>query len=187
MRVCLIYSGWLRTYDQCRQNHADNLVIPGEVCVVDYNETHGDLCPFSRKDFEHYRVNKAPETEPENTVNMWWNMWHAWSQAPQDCDCYVRCRYDIIFNGPVVFEQYPMLDNTVYIPEGNDYRDGINDQFAFGNRQSMEKYFSVYLNHERYFQEGKEFHSESYLKYNLDALGVNIVRIPVSHYILRNP
>jgi len=185
MKVCLIYSGWLRTYDRCRQNHADNLVIPGDVCVVDYNETHGDMRPFAREDWEHYYQNKAGETQPENTLNMWYNMWRAWEQTPKDLDCYVRCRYDITFSGPIRFEDYEMKPNTVYIPTHGDYREGVNDQFAFGSRDSMEAYFSVYLDHGEHFAAGKMFHSESYLKHTLDKRGINIVRIPQTNMIVR--
>lgn len=185
MKICLIYSGWLRTYDRCRQNHADNLIIPGDVCVVDYNENTADLTPYPREMFEHYRENKAPETEPENTMSMWRGMYKAWQGAPNDCACYVRCRYDIIFSGPIRFEDYEMKPDVVYIPTGQDFREGVNDQFAFGSREAMKAYYSVFLDHETHFAAGKMFHSESYLKHTLDMRGIQIVRIPQTNTIIR--
>lgn len=185
MTVCMIYSGWLRTWEQCKGNHAE-VLRPAPAHVVHYNETTHDLTPFPREQWEHYRENKAPETEPENTLSMWRGMWEAWRLAPQGFDCYVRNRYDIVLEGGGVnFEEWPMIDDTVYIPEGQDFRDGVNDQFAFGNYQSMEKYYSVFLYHKTHFDAGKPFHSESYLKYTLEMLGVKIVRIPITNRIIR--
>lgn len=188
MTVCLIYSGHLRTWEQCKCNHAE-VLRPAPAHVVHYNETTHDLTPYHRDEWRHYyRGNEYPETEsqPENTLSMWRGMWNAWQLAPEGFDCYVRIRYDIILEGGGVdFPQWPMENNTVYIPEGNDYREGVNDQFAFGNRQSMEKYYSVFHHHKTHFDAGKPFHTESYHKYTLDMLGVNIVRIPITNRILR--
>lgn len=183
MKVCLIYSGWLRTWEQCKQNHTDCL-SPTPDHVVHYNETLYQVNPFDWEEFAHYRANKAPENEPGNTVNMWHAMYHSWLMAPGGFDCYVRIRYDIIIEGPINFEDYEMRPDTVYIPEGQDYG-GVNDQFAFGSRTAMEQYFSVYLDHETHFNAGKMFHSESYLKHTLDMRGIKIVRIPVTNRILR--
>lgn len=184
MKVCLIYSGWLRTWDQCRPNH-EEMLRPHPTCIVHYNENHGDMRPYKREDFEHYRANKAPETEPENTMNMWANMMEAWRRAPIGYDCYVRNRYDIVFSGPIDFSKYEMAADKVYIPVGQDYREGVNDQFAFGSFYAMCQYFAVFKYHEELFNAGKTFHSESYLKHTLDLRGIQIVRIPQTNTIIR--
>lgn len=164
-------------------NHAERLT-PQPDFVVNYNETGNDLMEY-RNDEWNYRANCAPETWPENTVNMWHNMYRAWLKAPEGFDCYVRMRYDIVFDSVIDFTAWPMLPDVVYIPNCSDYRDGVNDQMAFGSYGAMEKYFSVYLNHGKLFDSGLMFHSETYLKHNLEMLGVKIRRIPVTNRIIR--
>ena len=187
MTVCLIYSGHIRTWEQCKGNHAERL-IPAPAHVVHYNETTHDLTPYGREEWLHYyRGNEYAETEsqPENTLSMWRGMWNAWHLAPPGFDCYVRNRYDIVFDRVINFDDYPMTPDRVYIPDCNDYRDGVNDQFAFGSYAAMEKYYSVFLHHKTHFDAGKPFHTESYHKYTLDMLGVKIVRIPAINTIIR--
>lgn len=181
----MIYSGWLRTWDQCRQNHADCLT-PAPVCTIHYDERNFTMNPFDWEEFAHYRENKAPETEPGNTVNMWHNMYCAFELAPRGYDCYVRNRPDILIHGHIDFSRFDLRDDVVYIPVGNDYWEGVNDQFAFGSYKAMEAYHNVYLDHEKHFSSGKMFHSESYLKHTLDMRGIRIERIQdVSNTILR--
>jgi len=184
MKVCIIYSGWLRTWDRCRQNHETHL-LPAPAMTIHYSEFDHDLRPYAREDWEHYRENKAPETEPENTMNMWHNMYEAWRMAPPGLDCYVRNRYDIIFHGVINFADYEMTPNRVYIPTGGDYREGVNDQFAFGSYTAMEAYFDVYYDHAGHFAQGRMFHSESYLHWTLKDRGFEIVRIPQTNEIIR--
>lgn len=183
MNVCLTYSGYTRTWAQCRPNHEANL-SPAPRHAVHYNETEHNLVAYERDEWG-YSANKAPETWPENTMNMWHNMYYAFLLAPMGMDVYVRIRYDIFLEGAVDFSQYEYPDDRVYIPIGNDFRDGVNDQFAFGSYAAMTRYFRIYLDHWLYFKEGKQFHSESYLKYNLDFHGVAIERLPFSNRIVR--
>lgn len=184
MNVCLIYSGHLRTFDRCRGNHEANLQ-PAPAYIVHYNET----TPFEDEpytaDIWGYNANKAGETEAWNTINMWRNMWKAFLRAPKGHDVYVRIRYDIVLEGLIDFTRHDYPPDKVYIPVGNDYRGGVNDQFAFGSYEAMEKYYSVYLDHPAHFAAGKMFHSESYLKHTLDMRGVRIERLPFLNLIVR--
>lgn len=184
MTVCMIYSGWLRTWELCRQNHAD-MLNPRPAYEVHYSELEYDLSPYAPEDWAEYYTNKAPENQPENTINMWHNMYAAWKMAPEGFDCYVRNRYDIVIEQPINFAEYEMRPDVVYIPVGNDFWEGVNDQFAFGGRAAMGAYFSVYLDHPRHFAAGKMFHSESYLKHTLDMRGISVVRVPVANRIIR--
>jgi hypothetical protein len=57
-------------------------------------------------------------------------------------DCVVSLRVDCFFNQK--FNLNDLKDNTIYIPEGNDFVDGgINDQIAYGKFDVMEKYNSI--------------------------------------------
>lgn len=184
MRACLIYSGWKRTYDQCKANQTAMLVAD------EFTEYHRDESTanidFFKFDIEQYNENRIPETKVRHTLNQWHNSFFSFGQAsPQDGDVFVRIRYDIELTGQIRFADYPLKDNLVYIPFGQDYRAGVNDQFAFGNYQSMKKYFSVYLNHERIFNQGVPFHTESYLRKHLENEGVEIKRLEVETVIKR--
>jgi hypothetical protein len=66
--------------------------------------------------------------------------------------------------------------NTIYIPSSYDYN-GINDQMAFGDFESMKKYTSLYAHLNTYIK-NKEvgFHPETILQYHLKKIGVNISR-----------
>lgn len=183
MNICLIYSGHLRTWEQCQRNHAMRL-RPGPFSVIHYNETGYSLSPYTHDEWG-YGDNKAGETWPENSMNMWHNIYKAFHMAPVGLDVYVRMRYDIELEGDVDFTQYEYPPNRVYIPAGGDFREGVNDQFAFGGWDAIEKYVKVYIDHPMHFKAGKMFHTESYLKHTLDHYGVEIVRLPFANRIVR--
>jgi hypothetical protein len=129
--------------------------------------------PFAAHAFDK---NKAGETKVEHVFNMLHNHLVGFSLVPKGYDFYVHIRPDMKFNGPLRFSDYEAKPNTIYIPKGNDYR-GINDQFAFGDYDTMRKYFSVYLNAWPLHLEGNLFNSEVFHLANLNKYGVNIVRI----------
>lgn len=189
MRIALCYTGYLRTWERCWQDHAENIwkhddyvksffyTYEQPACAIDHLWT---LCPhpFYENPFgpHKFNSNKADESQACHTLNMMHNNIVGFSLIPRGYDFYVRIRPDMKFNGQLNFNDYEPKENTVYIPKGMDYR-GINDQFAFGDYESMRKYYSVYLNCEELFNEGHLFNSEIYHLANLNKLGVNIVRI----------
>ena len=183
MKVCLLYSGWLRTYQQCQQNHKDALRAE-EFTEVHINETNTEINYLQEQIFT-FDDNKAPETKPQHTINQWRNNYLCFHAAPKDYDIYVRMRYDIHLIGGVDFETFEVNNNLCYIAAGHDYRDGINDMFAFGNYETMQKYYSVYLNYNKIYSDGHQFHTESYLKHNLINEGVEIKRLLIETKIIR--
>jgi len=176
MKVCTIYTGWLRTWEKVRLNHKE--MLPPSNVEIHYNETTNELQRFT-EDIWGFNERKEPENIPINTMSMWYNMREAFRLAPMTCDVYVRNRYDISFENKINYEVEP---NTVYIPEGHDYRNGVNDQFAYGDYYSMAKYFQV-------FDSATElegiFHSERFLKLHLEKMQLKIKRIWQKHEIIR--
>ena len=56
-------------------------------------------------------------------------------------DVIISLRIDLVFQNSFDFNN--LLDNTIYIPAGNDWWDGINDQLAYGKIDVMKKYNSI--------------------------------------------
>jgi hypothetical protein len=191
MKIALSYSGYLRTWSQCKPNHYENIITP-DCDLYFYTYTHEDPLykdadnkyyytripqPFHDDPFEPHKFDsrKAPENTHNQTVNQWINNFVGFCLIPNTYDIYVRIRPDMKFNGKLDFSKYDCTGNTIYIPQGMDFG-GINDQFAFGNHKVMKAYFSVLLNYGDLWHEGTIFHSESMQLANLNSQGINIVR-----------
>jgi len=196
MRVAFIYSGALRSWNQCRQNHEANIWHEGHLFFHTYevpvvpnieNLTHSFIqIPgrFYPDMFEHrFNTRKRPEAVVGQALNQWHNMFIGFCNVPLGYDVYVRIRPDLMFSGKINFDQYN-YENKIYIPEGNDFW-GVNDRFAFGSYEVMKKYYSVYVNHADLWDEGVTFHTETMQLANLKKQGVEIVRIPITEMILR--
>ena len=184
MKAALIYSGYLRTFAECRANHAE-MLQGAEIYQYHVNDLLHEL-HYHKHDPEHpYEANRIPETVTHATLNQWRNNMLAFQLAPKDLDVYVRMRYDITISKPIDLSSYDYADNRIYIPRGNDYRDGINDQFAFGSYKAMAVYFDMYNHHEQLFNKGYQFHTESYLYRHLLDSGIEIIRIEQENKIVR--
>lgn len=181
MTKCFIYSGYRRSWEFVIDNHRANLGTPNY--RVDHDDNF-DLNPYNGDEWP-YHGNKAGETQPRTTLNQWHNNFIAFWKAPKGYDCYVRLRYDYNLSGQVNFERFELTDNKIYIPKEGDFYAGVNDRFAFGNWQAMRRYYSVYLMANRFFQEGRMFHTESYLKHTLDYYGMEIIRLDITSDIKR--
>jgi len=102
-------------------------------------------------------------------------------------DMVIRVRTDLKFYDAVSLENID-ISNNIYIPHGNDYREGYNDRFALGNRDLMNHYmnrFDFWMNRQDHIQ-GYSTHAELNLKQYLDELNINIERIPFSYCLRRD-
>lgn len=200
MRIALLYSGFLRTWDLCWKNQCDNIWLsilnqyhtyPYLYFFTDKNPCISQECsdfmleykwtPLPAKPFypdgwapHPYQANKSPEGNVYQTLRQWQGNFVGFSIVPSDYDVYVRIRPDIKFNGPLTFQKPE--PKTIYIPEGMDYR-GINDQFAYGDYETMKVYFQVFENyHFLWRDKGVMFNSEAMQKANLENKGITVVR-----------
>lgn len=183
-----LYTGLLSYWQRCEENHDAN--CPGSrffyTDLEPENPAHVwvECSPvfysIYDKNAELY-PRKAPETSVQNCWNMWHNIHTGFNLLPTDADIYVRNRTDIVLSGPCNFDQYDATRRAVFIPSGNDYWYGINDQFAFGSYEVMKEYCSLYLHVQDYYDEGALFHPESMLKYHLDKCGIEIIRLPITN------
>jgi hypothetical protein len=92
-------------------------------------------------------------------------------------DVVLKFRADIKYSQPL--HLYIPLKDRLYIPEGNDYEEGINAFIAYGDLESMRKYSHMVDNIESIINTNYMFHSEQMLKIYLDtACKVTIIRFP---------
>ena len=92
-------------------------------------------------------------------------------------DLVLKFRADIKYTQPLHF--YIPLKDRLYIPEGNDYEEGINAYIAYGDLESMKKYSYMVDCIESIIKTNYMFHSENMLKVYLDIVcKMNIIRFP---------
>lgn len=191
MTNTIIYSGLLRSWEQVKENHEKNLWEEGDEVIFHTNESpNWDKKHKFIKLYEQIKefppavlTNHAPETQGGyilNALNQWRNRQIAFSQVLHNTPIYVMSRTDIKLSEKLHFE---IGKGKIYIPVGNDYREGINDQFAYGGYLEMRQYCGLYDNWMKFFNEGLQFHPETYLKRQLE--GLEIVRIPQTNQIVR--
>jgi hypothetical protein len=192
-RIAIIYTGHLRTWDKCRENQKANLWTEDtDLFFHTYEEPSHTVKQFVKIPQEYhiinehkYNDNRRPETSVGNTMNQWHNNFIGFCIVPNNYDIYVRCRADTTFSSRIDLNSYDYSDSKIYIPHGHNYYDGINDQVAWGNYETMKKYYSVYLNHADIFKDGVTFHTEGYVTENMKRQGLNIVRVPIDNFIIR--
>ena len=91
-------------------------------------------------------------------------------------DLVVRMRYDSEFPFTINFLDY--VDNPeemIYIPWGDDWLGGINDQFAIGNSEIIDIYSNVFVNLQNY--QYLPYHPETILRTHLNENNIKIKRI----------
>lgn len=189
MSKMIIYSGFIRTWEQVKENHEQNILEEGDdiIFYTDKNPEYTkknrfiELFPQIQDYSPAILINHAPETAILNALNQWNNRKTAFELITTFRDVCVITRADIKFSGKIDFSK--VEEGKIYIPRGNDYRDGVNDQFAFGNYEAINQYCGLYNNWKKFFNEGLQFHPETYLKRQLR--GLEIVRIPQTNQIIR--
>jgi len=194
VKVAVLYSGALRTWDECRENQINNILTEG-VDSYFYTDEEPKGIKYTQyvqiperyyNEIDHrYDADKNPITNTSNTLGMWHNMFVGWCLVPKTYDVYVKSRCDIILSQKINFELFDVSGNDIYIPIEGDFCGGVNDRFAIGNYEIMKKYFSIYIEHQNLFQSGLTFHTEYYLTENLKRKGVNIIRFSIKDTIIR--
>ncbi len=198
MRFAIIYSGQLRTWNRCKENHRTQLW--DRHCALHFHTTEKpedfgrpfSYYPSDEVFFEpmldhEFNKNKRPETTIHSSWNQWMINYNAFQAVPKDYDVYVRCRTDIEFDEPFYLRNYEPKDfegKKIYIPRDCDYG-GVNDQFAFGGYEVMKAYYDVWHTHQQLFEDGVEFHSEGMQKANLEKAGAEIIRLKTFAVIRR--
>lgn len=99
-------------------------------------------------------------------------------------DWVIKARTDYALNVQIPFDE---LDNTkLYIPNCRmvPERDFGNDQFAFGSKETMVKYMSIFENMDKYYNAGAQYIGEDLMKANLhehNLHGDNLVYVNMNN------
>lgn len=138
---------------------------------------------------------KLEETNPRNVLSMFTSIQRACDLKSEyevetgiRYDCVVRCRSDLFFFGEFTLADYmDRLEKFVIVPEGGDFRGGINDQLALSSSRNMDAYCSTVDFIDRHYQDGGLLHAESILAANLTTQGLRVERAPIDYEIVRHP
>lgn len=104
----------------------------------------------------------------------------------KDYDVVVRGRPDLIFMSPIHFSNYKIKKKQIYVPER--YNHGYtNDQFAFGDQESMNLYASLYERIPSYFNEIAIGVAENLMRGHLTnhRTGLKILTTHIDYHIRR--
>lgn len=97
-------------------------------------------------------------------------------------DLVIYLRADQHFYMDLTFPSFPLPDDTLYIPSGNDHT-GINDQFAMGSMKAMEHYTNCFHHiTEIYKKTNIPFHTETYVKLHNQTMKIERFYL---HYALQ--
>lgn len=96
-------------------------------------------------------------------------------------DVVIYLRADMVIDSPIIFD-FDLQDNTVYIPEGNDWCNGLNDQMAIGKNTTMKTYCSIIDNIDAIYQKyGSLFHTETYVKQHMAMHNIKVERFKMNY------
>ena len=152
-----------------------------------------DVSHFDRRK-QNFTV-KLEETNPRNLLSMFTSIQRACDLKSEyeaetgiRYDCVVRCRSDLFFFGEFSLGDYmDRLEKFVVIPEGGDFRGGINDQLAFSSSRNMNAYSSSVDFIDRHYQDGGLLHAESILAASQATQSLRVERAPIDYEIVRHP
>jgi len=157
--------------------------LEGSVPLTEFKQHVGE-----GERFRAYNNQLSMGTERENVVCMLYKLWRCNELRRQyelengftyDCVIRFRCR--------ITLYKFPLIQpkpNTIYIPEGNDYMGGWNDQIALGDSAAMNEHSSLYPHLWEYREKRYPLHPESIYRKHLEERKLNVERFP-SKYVLR--
>ena len=186
MKIGIIFSGVIRDFDtelfktRVIQNNPDIVAVIAScnyLCHdnVEYITQYVEEC----KTPDHWQfVSRRCNWNNYNTVSMHYHNKRAFdilTQIVPDVDIVIKYRSDVqTTNNFPIPEASTIEPNTIYVPEINHYN-GINDQIAYGDRESMRQYCSLYDHIEKYVTEQRiTFHPETLLCHHLKQLNIPV-------------
>jgi hypothetical protein len=175
MKIAILLSGEPRTFRECYPSLESNILSKNECDIFlhmyDDNDTSEVLRMYSPKKIiienkndivlnisKLCHTNKPIETNVEGIFYQWRNINKVFNLICGDYDCVVKTRYDVKYTNPLYLKTFDM--NMLNVPVGGDWRGGMFDMMAFGSKNIMSHYCSLYDFIEKYSIDGVQCHSE---------------------------
>jgi hypothetical protein len=199
MRIAVIISGKIRTLGKCAATLSR--VIPKSADKFVYLSGEADLDDVAELNPRHIVVEPEQEIAErsaytlqigrgthsvQGSLRQLHSLARAWKHFEDlgyTHDWVMRLRCDHLFLREI--EPIEDWEHGIYIPEHENWY-GLNDQFAFGSRDIMEKYFRRLERLDEYIDSGGIFHSESFLRWVIDQADVPLRRTRVWTVIMRS-
>ena len=162
-------------------------------CVDDFLTLYKPILYTNEPIVHSYQVHHYPNRPPETNDKTLYNMirhfinkkrvFELMKQSGKTYKCIISLRVDVVIScSPSI----TILPYYIYIPYGNDHRDGINDQIALGNESVMKPYMNIIDSMVFLLESGLSFpHPERLTLVNLQYHNVPIKRFNLRYDIIR--
>lgn len=182
-------SGWFghTPNDDCTINDVINMYNPISIEMETFDTNINK--PFKNlSDKLDSLLPENTETKTINVVSMHYKRYKA-NQLKKNYENLNNFKYDIVISSRFDLEFLEKLNleenNSVNIPIGFDWANGISDLFAYGKSDIMDEYFNLFNMFEFYrLNKNISYAPEYNLKYHLDFKELNVSRF-LLHYRLR--
>ena len=201
MKIAILLSGRLTSYDKHYQNIMDNLVQDNEVdfyaalseepinkTLIDgflklYNPVAWKYSDKPLLDIDFSKVKSGKNLAPikKNVMYMWRNRDNVKELLKGEYDWIISTRIDIFYKNKL---DYSDLDaDSVNVPKGSDFG-GYQDKIAIAKQLLMVEYLDVYDNLKKYVVDDKRtIEPETLVKYHLKNKNINVKRCLLYHQI----
>ena len=145
--------------------------------------------PIPDFDFQKYHIVDEIFTKRRNVVSMFYNRKRVFDlikASGKNYDCIVSYRLDLFSSTKI---DYTKLEREpIYIPEGQDYSGGINDQVAYGTYEPMNIYMNLFDSMKTYLENNMcIFNPEILNRCHLLSNKLPIIRVPYKYELIRGP
>jgi hypothetical protein len=206
MRIAFLFCGRIKGYEECYESFIKHVVRPLNTEYDSFLAHNSDNDSSDIDNFvKLYNVKKytneaadlsvairVPKQPNDGHMLNGYSMFFFWKRAYELMDAYCRdneVRYDIVMylRADTVFTSNIHIPNIepsyVYVPDGNDYLGGLNDQLAFGTSNIMKEYMDVYSNIDLIYSKTQiMFHPETYNRLNAITIkDIQVVRFPLEY------
>ena len=201
MKIAILLSGRLTSYDKHYQNIIDNLVQENDVdfyagiseepinkkLLDGFLKLYKPIAwkysdkPLLDIDFSKVKSGKNLAPIKKNVMYMWRNRDAVKELLQNDYDWIISTRIDIFYKNKL---DYTDLDsNAINIPFGSDYA-GYQDKIAIAKKPIILQYLDVYHNLKKYLvDEKRTIEPETLIKYHLKNKSINVKRCHLHHQI----
>lgn len=173
-----------------------NVIYNPQNLFIDKSEVQNDIRIYSSG--AHLTVEEK-NGFPGNDLANYLSMLFSWKKAFQLMEDYektsgftydliIKYRPDIIFPDKLDIIGQRVFHNTICQPNiANYFSNGMNDQFAYGDRQGIKVYCHLYDSIISYLNARvmKPLRPETLIKHHLMANSISVRTVPLKYYLLR--